>query len=74
MKKRTVAFIGAVWVVTTCGCSMGMQPEGPNAEQVKAKEASLPPDQQIAMIKYSPMPAAQKAEKIAEVKAKYGIK
>ena len=73
-RKSTIALVGAIFVLALSGCNVGMQPEGPNPDEVKAKEASLPPEQQIAMIKNAPMPADQKAAKIAEVKAKYGLK
>jgi hypothetical protein len=72
--KYCIVFVGLSGVGVLSGCNVGMQPEGPDVAQVKAREASLPPDQQIAMIKDAPMPAAQKAAKIAEIKSKYGIK
>lgn len=73
-EKQTVVLIGIIACLAIAGCNIGMQPEGPSLDQVKAKEASLPPDQQIALLKTAPMPSAEKEAKIAEIKAKYGIK
>jgi len=70
----TLVLVGLIGVGVLSGCSMGMQPEGPNVEALKKKEDSLPPDQQISMIEHAPMPEAQKAQKIAEIKTKYNIK
>jgi len=72
--KLAYALVGVLAVGVLSGCSTGMQPEGPSADDLKKKEAAMPPDQQIAMIQNSPMPKAQKDQKIAELKAKYNIK
>jgi hypothetical protein len=70
--KFVVAGILAAGILA--GCSMGMQPTGSTVDQIKAKEAAMPPDQQISMIEHSPIPPAEKAKKIAEIKAKAGLK
>ncbi len=56
------------------GCSIGMQPEGPTSDQIKAKMAAMPPEKQIELIQNSPMKPDEKATKIAEIKQKFGIK
>ena len=68
---RTVFFgLGTAALLWVCGCNAGMEPEGPSPDQIKAKMAAMPIDQQIALIKNSPMPKAEKAQKIAELQAK----
>jgi len=75
MKLKLMVMLLAVIVAGgMSGCSMGMMPEGPSASQVKEKVAAMPPDQQIAFYQNSPMSPAKKAAKIAEIKAKYGLK
>ena len=64
----------AIAVGTLSGCNVGMMAEGPSPSEIKAKVAAMPPDQQIAFYKNSPMPAADKAKKIAEIEQKYNIK
>ena len=72
--KLASALVAAAAALVVTGCSVGMQPEGSSVDQIKAKEAAMPPEQQISMIQNSPMPADQKAAKIAELKTKYNIK
>ncbi len=66
------AFVSSALVLT--GCSVGNQPESPSVDDIKKTIAAKPIDEQIALIEHSPMPAAQKAQKIAELKAKAGKK
>lgn len=49
------------------GCNAGMAPAGPDQNEIKARMAKLPVDQQIALIKSSPMSQAEKDAKIAEL-------
>ena len=72
--KLACTLIAAVAVFGLCGCGVGMQPEGSSVDQIKAKEAGMPPDQQISQWEHSPAPPQVKAQKIAEIKAKYNIK
>jgi hypothetical protein len=71
--KLAFAIVAVATVGALYGCNSGMQPEGPSVAEIKNKEAALPPDQQITMIQNSPMPKAQKDQKIAELKKKYNI-
>lgn len=48
-----------------------MQPTGPSVEEINAIRAKWPPEKQIEGIQFSPMPAAEKKRRIAEIKAKY---
>ena len=68
------ALVGLAATGILSGCNVGMMPEGPSPSEVKAKIAAMPPDQQIAFYKNSPMPPAEKAAKIAEIEQKYNIK
>lgn len=51
-----------------------MAPKGPDLEEVKQKEASLPPQQQIDLVRSSPMTATDKAKRIKEIEDKYNVK
>jgi hypothetical protein len=67
---RTPLFVGIVAAspLFMAGCNIGNAPTGPNNEQVQKIENSLPVDQQIKLIESSPMPAAEKAKRIAALK------
>jgi hypothetical protein len=73
MKNRNQIYVaGAIFgVVVLCGCNIGMQPTGASVEEINAIRAKWPPEQQIAGIRQSPMPAAEKKRRIAEIRAKY---
>ena len=60
--------------LVTSGCSLGMAPKGPDEAEVKKLEAAMPPQQQIQMIRNSPMPGPEKQKRIADIEQKYNIK
>ncbi len=66
------AVCGVFAAFALSGC--GMQPSGAGEGTVKAKEAGLEPQKQIELIQNGPIPYAAKQQKIAEIKAKYGLK
>ncbi|MBS1726384.1 MAG: hypothetical protein JST51_06650 [Armatimonadetes bacterium] len=65
-----VLLVGAA----TIGCSMGNAPQALSPQETRDAVAKLPPQQQIDYINRSPMSAAEKEKRIAEIKAKAGIK
>jgi len=71
--KLAFAVAGVVSVAVISGCNVGMQPEGPDINEVKRREAALPPDQQIKMIMSSPMKGDEKKARIAEIRQKYHL-
>ncbi len=75
MSKNKLMYVAPVLIgiVAAAGCNLGMQPAGASPEEVKSTIAKMKPEDQIKFYESSPMPAAQKAAKIAEIKAKYGI-
>jgi len=68
------AIVGIATAIVLSGCNSGTMPEGPSPSEIQKKIASFPPEKQIEMYKNSPMSPDQKAAKIAEIKAKYGLK
>ena len=56
------------------GCSFGDAPKGLSATETQDAVKALPPQQQIDYINRSPMPAPEKAKRIAEIKSKAGMK
>lgn len=69
-----------LWTITAVaaalalgGCNAGMEPAGPTPEEIQAKIATLPPDQQISMIQHSPMPKADQEKRIQEIRDKYNL-
>lgn len=60
--------------VVTVGCNVGMAPQGPSETEVRERAAKLPPQDQIDLIRSSPMPKAQQDKEVAEIEKKYGMK
>ena len=56
------------------GCDTGNAPQGLTAAETQKAVSELPPQQQIDYINRSPMPAADKAKKIADIKVKARMK
>jgi hypothetical protein len=56
-----------------CGCSVGMEPQGPSPSEIQAKIAAMPPEQQISLIQNSPMPKAVKDQRIQEIRTKFNL-
>lgn len=56
------------------GCNVGNAPEPMNEAQLENAVEKLPPQKQIDYINSSPMPADEKARRIAEIEAKTGYK
>jgi len=75
MKKNVlIAVMGLGSLFFASGCSgIGNAAQGPDEAQVKQREAALPPDKQIELLKSAPMPADEKAKKIKEIQDKYGL-
>jgi len=59
--------------VVIAGCNIGMQPTGASVSDIQKIRETWPPEKQIEDVKHSPMPPAAKAQRIAEIKAKYHI-
>lgn len=55
------------------GCSVGDAPAAMTPEETKEAVAKLPPKEQIDYINRSPLPAAEKEKRIADIKAKAGM-
>jgi hypothetical protein len=72
MKKNiwTVAPLAVILV----GCNVGNAPEPMSESQLKDAVSNLPPKDAVNYINASPMPAAEKARRIAEIEAKTGYK
>jgi hypothetical protein len=72
MKKPlfAVALLG----VAISGCNVGNAPEPMSETEVRQAVDNAKPEDQISWIQRSPMPAAEKEKKIAEIKAKHGLK
>jgi hypothetical protein len=69
MKKiHLIAGPMAGMFVFVAGCNIGNAPAGPSPADVQKIESSLPVDKQIKLIESSPMPAAEKAKRIAALK------
>jgi hypothetical protein len=73
MSKTHYFAIAVAAGLTLAGCNAGMEPEGPTPDQIRAKLATLPPNEQIAMLQHSPMPKAEQEQKIEEIRTKYGL-
>ena len=74
IQSSTLACLFLAVGLAITGCNVGMAPKGPDEAEVKAKEAALPPQQQIAMLRSSPMPGPEKQKRIADIEQKYNIK
>lgn len=72
MKQMRLPILGIVAIALT-GCSIGMAPKGPDANEVQQEFSKMPPDQQIKGIQHSPLPAAEKEKRIKEIEEKYGV-
>ncbi len=74
MSNKQISLFPLV-VLGLAGCSsIGDAPQGLSASETRAAVAALPAQQQIDYINRSPMPADQKAKRIADIKAAAGIK
>lgn len=60
--------------VAVVGCNMGNAPEPMSESELKQAVDNAKPEDQIAWIERSPMPPDEKKAKIAEIKAKHGLK
>jgi hypothetical protein len=71
---KTKQFILGIFILGLLGgCSnIGNAPEGQSEEEAKAALQKMSPQEQINMIKASPMPPAEKEKKIRELEAKMG--
>lgn len=70
--KNTLVTVGLLAVLSLVGCNVGEAPSGsPQAVQDQFK--SMKPEDQIKFIQDSPMPPADKAAKIEEIKKQAGI-
>jgi hypothetical protein len=75
MNKRTLyALVVGLGAIVIGGCDPGNQPASPSPDEIKKTIAAMPADKQIEMIQHSPMSPQQKEQKIAEIKAKAGMK
>ncbi|MBI1335216.1 MAG: hypothetical protein GC165_20315 [Armatimonadetes bacterium] len=74
-KTSNTLWLPAVLLVGTVmtGCSIGNAPQALSPEETRDAVAKLPPQQQIDYINRSPMSAAEKEKRIAEIKAKAGM-
>jgi hypothetical protein len=72
--KLTFALVGMLAIGFLTGCNMGMQPTGSTVEEINAIRAKWPPEKQIEGIQQSPMPAAEKVRRIAEIRQKFHLK
>jgi len=73
MKLGRLSFLFAMGFAIA-GCSVGDAPKGLSAEETRAAVDALPPDKQIDYINRSPIPQAEKEKRIADIKAKAGMK
>jgi hypothetical protein len=70
IKSLTVFVVG----LNVIGCSsMGNAPESASNEEFRANFEKSSPQEQINVIQASPMPAADKEKKIAEIRAKHNM-
>ncbi len=74
MKMRTPVWIAGLLLLACVGCNVGNAPEPMNEDQLKAAIEKLPPKDQVAYIKSTPMSAEKKAERIKEIETKTGYK
>lgn len=72
--KRQIwqATLGLSFALAAVGCNVGMAPQGPDQAEIKARMAKLPIDEQIKLIRSSPMSEADKEKKIAELQGGKG--
>ena len=71
MKNLLILTISSVILV---GCNAGMAPEPMSQSELKSAVDKASPADQIAWIKSSPMPAAEKDAKIKAIEEKTGYK
>ncbi len=72
MQKTIISLMICVIAMMLVGCGIGDAPAPMEPNEVQSAVSKLPDDQQIAYIKNSPMPQAEKDRRIAEIKAKSG--
>jgi hypothetical protein len=74
MIRNWISFlIGFICLGAVEGCNAGMEPQGPSAEEAQQQIAQLPPDQQIDLLRHSPLPKAEQDRRVAAIQAKYGL-
>ena len=74
MKIQPKLILALAIGIAAAGCDTGEAPKGLSPAETEAAVNALPPEKQIEYINRSPMPAAAKEKKIAEIKAKAGMK
>ena len=67
-------WIVSLAVLLCAGCGVGNAPAPMDENQLKAAVEKMPPQDQINYINSSPMPKEMKEQRIAEIKAKAGMK
>lgn len=72
MKNRTI--LAGLLALLCVGCNVGNAPEPMSQAQLDAHLKTLKPQDEINYINTMPIPAAEKAKKIAEVEARTGYK
>ena len=55
------------------GCNVGMEAQGPSAKEAQEQISKLPPEQQIDLLRHSPLPRAEQDRRVADIRAKYGL-
>jgi hypothetical protein len=71
--KKTL-WIASLAVLVCVGCNVGNAPQPMDEAQLKSAVEKMPPQDQINYINASPMPKEMKEQRIAEIKAKAGMK
>ncbi len=71
MKQYLIAILASSALI---GCSAGDAPPPMTREDAKTALSNLSPEDKIRYYDSSPMPAAEKQQKIAEIEQQYGVK
>jgi len=76
-KIQILTLLAAMIIVGTvsgCGCDAGAQPSGMSKTDAESAIAKMKPDDKIRAIASSPLPAAEKERRYADIEKETGVK
>jgi hypothetical protein len=74
IKATSILAATILGCVVLCGCDAGSQPKGMSNDDAKSAIDKMTPENKIKAIASSPLPAAEKERRYAEIEKETGVK